>query len=527
MDSCEGWGMYREIHQLKQIGLNKSQIARRMNISRETVTKHLAMTTEDFKKYLEGLEMRQRKLDVVHNDILSWLREYPELSNSQVLDWLQERLKIGGVCEGTVRNYVMDIREKYNIPKVTYVRSYEAMDDPPMGHQMQVDFGEFKAKSSNRNIIKLYFIAFVLSHSRYKYVRWLDRPFTTHDVVMMHENAFEFYGGIPYEAVYDQDHLILVSENAGDLILTQEFSSYVKSRKFSVHMCRRGDPESKGRIENVVGFVKKNFARCRTFHSLENWNEQCIAWLERTGNGKKHNITNKIPAEVFADERQYLKPAALKMHIEKSSKGSISALIRKDNTVRYLSNRYTLPQNTYDGTEKYADLEATSDGLLIIYSQDTGQEITRHEISFENGKLVKNNDHRRDKSKKIAEYVEQLLMLLPQSLQAKVFVDKLRERKPRYIRDQLQIIEKNIKDVDNCIIEKALNYCIKQKLYSATEFTDALQYFKEYIPDSKKESTLTVPAEIKPIAEIDNYIIKAKPEIRDIRVYEDIMMGGN
>lgn len=202
-------------------------------------------------------------------------------------------------------------------------------------------------------------------------------------------------------------------------------------------MCRRADPESKGRIKNVFGFVKKNFARCRTFHNLENWNEHCIAWLERTGNGKKHNITNKIPAEVFADERQYLKPAAFKMQLEKSSKGSISALIRKDNTVRYESNRYTLPQNTYDGIEKYSDLEATSDGLLIIYSQDTGEEITRHEISFEKGKPVKNNDHRRDKSKKIAQYVEQLLMLLPQLLQAKVFVDKLREHKPRYIIDYI------------------------------------------------------------------------------------------
>jgi hypothetical protein len=401
------------------------------------------------------------------------------------------------------------------------------MDDPPMGHQMQVDFGEFKAKSSNGNLIKLYFIAFVLSHSRYKYVEWLNRPFTTHDVVIMHENAFKFYGGIPYEAVYDQDHLILVSENAGDLILTQEFSSYVKSKKFSVHMCRRSDPESKGRIENVVGFVKKNFAKCRTFYNLERWNEQCIAWLERTGNGKKHNITNKIPAEVFADERQYLKPATLKMQIEKSSKSSISALIRKDNTVRYESNRYTLPQNTYDGTERYADLEVTPEGLLIVYSQDTSQEITRHEISFEKGKLVKNNDHRRDKSKKIAEYVEQLLLLLPQSLEAQIFVDKLRESKPRYIRDQLQIVEKNIKDVDNYIIEKALNYCIKHKLYSATEFADALQYFKEHTPNSKKESNITATDEIKPIVENDNYVIRAKPEIRDIRIYQNIMMGGN
>lgn len=154
MNNCEGWGMYIEIHQLKQIGLNISQIARRMDICRGTVSKYLAMTTEEFKDHLKGLDSRQRKLDTAHDDILSWLKGYPELSNSQVLDWLQERLKIGGICEGTVRNYVMDIREKYNIPKTTYVRSYEAMDDPPMGHQMQVDFGEFKAKSNYGNLTK-------------------------------------------------------------------------------------------------------------------------------------------------------------------------------------------------------------------------------------------------------------------------------------------------------------------------------------------------------------------------------------
>ncbi len=53
-------------------------------------------------------------------------------------------------------------------------------------------------------------------------------------------------------------------------------------------MCRKQDPQSKGgRIENVVGFVKKNFAKHRTFFNLERLNEDCLAWLERTGNGKK------------------------------------------------------------------------------------------------------------------------------------------------------------------------------------------------------------------------------------------------
>jgi transposase len=68
----------------------------------------------------------------------------------------------------------------------------------------------------------LYFITFVLSHSRYKYVEWLDRPFTTKDTIRCHENAFAFFGGMPEEIVYDQDHLITVSENVGDILLTED-----------------------------------------------------------------------------------------------------------------------------------------------------------------------------------------------------------------------------------------------------------------------------------------------------------------
>lgn len=187
--------------------------------------------------------------------------------------------------------------------------AYEAIEDRPMGQQLQVDFGEISLKNSQGNLVKLRFIAFVLAHSRYKYVEWLDRPFTTADVIKAHENAFAFYGGLAKEIVYDQDHLILVSENNGDLIFTREFAAYVKKQKFQIHMCRKQDPESKGRIENVVGFVKKNFAKHRTFHNLDKLNEECMAWLDRTGNGKEHNSTKKIPAEVFVLEKQHLRPA--------------------------------------------------------------------------------------------------------------------------------------------------------------------------------------------------------------------------
>ncbi|WP_180320585.1 transposase [Alkalihalobacterium alkalinitrilicum] len=83
---------------------------------------------------------------------------------------------------------------------------------------------------------RLCFIAFVLSHSRYKFVEWLDRPFRTADVIRMHENAFQYFEGLPIELVYDQDALLAVSENAGDLIMTSEFTKLFSAIK--IHTAR-------------------------------------------------------------------------------------------------------------------------------------------------------------------------------------------------------------------------------------------------------------------------------------------------
>ncbi|WP_449366252.1 DDE-type integrase/transposase/recombinase, partial [Virgibacillus sediminis] len=186
--------------------------------------------------------------------ILDWLREHPDLSASQISDWLEERCGFREIGESTVRSYVRELRSQYHIPKIMHKRHFEAIQELPIGKQMQVDFGELKVKVTDGRTMKVYVIAFVLSHSRYKYAEWQERPFTTRDVLRCHENAFEYFGGITEEIVYDQDKLMTVSENGGDLILTEEFQAYKQNRDFRVYLCRKADPESKGKIENVVKF---------------------------------------------------------------------------------------------------------------------------------------------------------------------------------------------------------------------------------------------------------------------------------
>ena len=90
--------------------------------------------------------------------------------------------------------------------------------------------------------------------------------------------------------------------------MTQAFQIYVKERQFRVILCRKTDPQSKGKIESVVKYVKYYFADSRIYSTFDNWNERALTWLERTGNHRIHDTKKKRPEEVFALEKQYLIP---------------------------------------------------------------------------------------------------------------------------------------------------------------------------------------------------------------------------
>lgn len=80
----------------------------------------------------------------------------------------------------------------------------------------------------------------------------MDRPFTTQDKIRSHENAFRHFGGMPEEMVYDQDNLIAVSENVGDLLVTQDFQVYQQALGFDIYLCHGYDPETKGKLNGFL-----------------------------------------------------------------------------------------------------------------------------------------------------------------------------------------------------------------------------------------------------------------------------------
>jgi len=161
--------MYSKIQQKKQQGFSRDAVARQLELNWRTVDHYWDMTAEDYevqraRQYTSGLNNRK---DI----ILKWLKEHEDVSAAQIQDWLdenyQERYK-----ERTVRDFVAKLRKSYDLPRHKADREYGSIPELPPGVQMQADFGFFNADRVGTRRIKLYFVVFILAHSRYKYLVW-------------------------------------------------------------------------------------------------------------------------------------------------------------------------------------------------------------------------------------------------------------------------------------------------------------------------------------------------------------------
>lgn len=503
-------------HKLK--GFKKSQTSRNLDLDYKTVDKYWNMTNEEYMDYVNNNKNRGKKVDKYKDLILEWIKEYRDISTAQIQDWLLERYGELDFKDRTLRLYVSNLREEYNLPKAENTRQYEAVPELPMGFQAQVDLGEIWVKRNDGSKVKVFCFAIVLSHSRYKFLWWQDRPFTTLTFIDAHNKAFEYFGGMPKEIVYDQDRILAVSENAGDIIYTEGFQNYIASTRFKVRLCRAFDPESKGKIEAVVKYAKYNFAKHRIFEDINSFNDDSFKWLERTGNKKVHEVTKKVPAEVFTLEKEHLQPIP-NLFNNKIDTNILTYLVRKDNTILYKQNRYQVPKGTYKpGLEVRLKI---SDGKMDILNIKTSEIIVSHSINNGKGKLVQISHPERIGNKSIDDIYQKLLLKLGDNENSRKLLDNIAKEKSRYLRDQFGLILKEIKKYDDLVIQETIEYCVERKLYSAGIFKDALLY----ISNSKKEIDNTKI--YKPVKlDIPLKYQGLKPQTRDINEYIESLNGG-
>lgn len=510
--------MWYKVKELDNKGFNKSQISRELRLDRSTVRKYLSKDEDEFHRWIETGRHLPKKLQSYYDYVKELLEIYPFLSAAQVEDRLKERYTdLPEVHSKTVYNFVNSIRKRHQIHKgkERKYRPYEKLAELDYGEQAQADFGEYYMQTSGAGRKKVYFFVMVLSRSRQKYIYFQDQPFTSQTTVHAHELALRYFNGQPRKILYDQDRVLIVSENLGDVLLTQEFRTYCNQMDFEVVFCRKSDPESKGKVENVVGYVKKNFLRGRIFKGEDELNASALGWLSRTGNGREHSGIKKIPHQEWLIEREYLLP--LPAPILSNAVEYKPYTVRKDNTISYKSNFYALPLGTYQGAGTQVILQE-EESTIMLFASDM-QLLTTHKLCPGRGVTVRNSDHTRDKSQSLERLKVEVLELMQNTIQAKLFVELLEKQKRRYLRDNLLLLKKRLVSMEPVFIVQAISYCLENNIYNANNLVEAGIHYQKQQAQEEKVKLPWKDTGLLPMVDTNLY----EPQGSKISTYEKVM----
>lgn len=337
-------------------------------------------------------------------------------------------------------------------------------ESPQAGYEAQVDFGQCKMIDMYGKTRRVYFFIMVLSYSNMMYVYFSAEPFTTQTAILAHDYAFKYFNGRSQVIVYDQDRVFIVSENFGDIIFVKEFEEYVKSVGYSVYLCRGSDPQTKGRVEALVGHTKRQFIDGRIYCWIDAMNAACLDWLDKSGNATVSPQTHKSAREMFAEEVQSL----VKYTPKKVEQKVYSVYLGTH--IKYNGNQYAIPFSV-SKTCKSVRIEKIDDSI-ILYDFETEDYLCKYKIPKTIGNtLVIANDV------DIAPVsIEGVKAMFAHNETAVKFIDGIEVSRPKYASRQCQRLMNitNYYKQENLL--DAMQYCINVNKCSVAELVPYLIY---------------------------------------------------
>jgi hypothetical protein len=484
--------MYREIVKLKDQGYSRLGVSQKLKIDRKTVRKYWDMSEEEYRVSRSCYLYRDKDFEVYRDEIFEIYKanEFEKLPMSSVYDYLEEIYGQLPATEKTLRNYIHYLHGTNQLEFRDRQRCYRQVEEQPYGKQLQIDFGEYTTRSG----YKLYIFAAVLSASRYKYVVFQERPFTTADVIDHLVACFDFLGGMPEEVVIDQDSVLVVSENHGDIIFTEKFRSFIDEMELMMYVCRNADPESKGKIENVIKFVKYNFLASRDFDELDEANLSLIKWLARRANGKISQATKRIPIEMFEEEKPHLRALKNSIFRKDSLKGREERRVDEKSFISVNGSQYSVPTRYRN---KVVEIYRT-DSELFIFEVASGEEICCHSVTPLPGQKVALREHFRQYETSANELKQDVLALFPFE-SWKRFVEQNLKAFPRYVRDQCLVARNHFDEsTDQAILEEAVKFCLSNDTLSMSDLFDTYRFYMNWTDeeDPVRENESESPASL-------------------------------
>lgn len=493
------------IHQIKALynegnGLSERQIAKQLNISRNTVSKYLALA-EPAITALKTDADRTKKLDDYRDYIIQLLQTYPGLSAVKVLRKLRAKVDDLSVSDRSVRRYIQTLKQEISFKQARY---YEPILDMLPGEQCQVDGGELRGVMIGGQETTVYFMVFVLSYSRLMHVSASARPIDTDRLISQHDAAFRYFGGQPAECVYDQTKLVVISEVFRELELNQRFHQYATATGFQIRACEGYDPESKGKVEAGVKYVKHNGLYGESFADWPDLERYLADWLDGTANQRLHGSTGQVPQALYqqaekAKMRPYLTPSCLD-----TSAARVTRKADKTGLIAWQSNKYSVPM-AYQGA-RVAVRE--QEGQLLISDLSTGEAIAQHRLSQDKGQIVKNTHHYRDIRVRQEALEQELHQLLGHATLAMRLCAVLKASAPKIYKDQLagakQVLAAHIQQY-GAIPESLLARLIDTPRMTATGLRDRLNAYQQHPERIQTTCDSTLTQSLSDVPDLTHY----------------------
>lgn len=395
-----------------------------------------AMPEDPFAQYAKEKAFDQSPFREVIIEILRNCKD--SYCVSSVYDVLAEKFLDSGAYEKlpgneqTLRNYIRYLNDHNIVAAVPKnQRIYDHVFDTPPGEQLILDFGEMRFSGGKQ----VHFICLLLRYSRLFCVYAQDHKYNAEEACRDIYRAMRKFGGRPSQFVIDQDAVFIASETYGEIVETRVFRDFCTEQGIKLWVCNKADPESKGGVENLVGFVKKNYFSARkNIKSVEDVWETLPGWVERKGH-RIHKATYCVPIDVFKTiEQRALRPLIpsvyenLPSSYERVTVGSMPY-------IQYKACKYSIPRIYCFQSVCYK-----AAGEKIHIYDEKRKYICSHVLSGHKGSFNQLPEHKKEDSEDWKPVAERLRAKWA-CYDFQHFINGFKKEDPRHLNQQLAAVE--------------------------------------------------------------------------------------
>jgi transposase len=242
------------------------------------------------------------------------------------------------------------------------------------GEHLVIDWGSMPGLGG------LHVFCAVLAWCRVRFVRFAfdERADTTLGLLA---ECFEVLGGVPGRVLADRMGCLKGGVVANRVVPTPQYVRFAAHYGFRPDFCEANDPESKGIVENLVGYAKSDLVvpgadgSGTPFEDLSAANAAAAAWCVEV-NAAVHTEICAVPAERLLVERELLGSLP-------SLRPAIGRLVTRKvdrlSCVRFGSARYSVPTRFIGASVGLR----TEDGRLLVIvagTDGTGEVVAEHTL---------------------------------------------------------------------------------------------------------------------------------------------------